>query len=208
MAAPVAADLTAFMTGMGVTLPASVDEDGLLAAATLEFENRTGRKKYQGDATTTAIRYTLPWPQGALIRLTINDVWALTEVRTGYTASGTGKVLEEYTDYLVSPPNPSTIGRPVEGIIFRYAPPTNPGEILITGKLGYASSMPSDVFVAIIHNAAANALIQIAGASGSKSEEKQGDRAIKYGQESGRGTIDRLMSEFDRVVSRYVKVIG
>jgi hypothetical protein len=207
MANPVGTDVQTFLTGMGVTVPAEVDLDSLTTSAILEFESRTGRQKYQGDATTTAVRYTLPWPMGARVILPIADVWTLTEVRTGYKGAGTGTVLTEYTDYQTWPLNGNLSGRPVEAIEFVYTPSTWPGEILITGKLGYASAMPDDVFGAIVNNAAANALIQVAGPSGSAIEQKQGDRSIKYGDKE-QATINRLMAEFDRVADRYMKVIG
>lgn len=206
MAIPVGTDVETFLTGMGVTVPAEVDLDSLVTSAILEFESRTGRKKFQGDATATAVRYTLPWPMGGQVRLPIADCWAVSEVRTGYKGSGTGTVLIEYTDFQHLPLNHTQSSRPIEGIQFVYAPSTGPGEILITGKLGYAATMPTDVFGAIVSNAAANALIQIAGPSGSVAQQKQGDRQITYGQEAGRATIDRLMAEFDRVASRYLKV--
>lgn len=207
MANPTGTDVQTFLTGMGITAPGSVDLDGLASSAILEFESRTGRQKYEGDATTTAVRYTLPWPVGRRIILPIADVWALTEVRTGYKGAGTGTVLTDYTDYLTHPQNSSLSGRPVEAIEFVYTPDLSPGAILITGKLGYAATMPDDVFGAIVNNAAANALIQIAGASGLVTEQKQGDRSVKYGDKE-QSTINRLMAEFDRVASRYLKVIG
>lgn len=205
MAIPVGTDVETFLSGMGVAVPTDVDLDSLVTSAILEFESRTGRQKLEGDAGATAVRYTLPWPMGGHVRLPIADVWTLTEVRTGYKGSGTGTVLAEYTDYVTLPLNGNLAGRPVEGIQFVYTPSTGPGEILITGKLGYAATMPTDIFGAIVSNAAANALIQIAGPSGSALEQKQGDRSIKYGDKD-QSTINRLMAEFDRVASRYLKV--
>jgi hypothetical protein len=206
MAAPTTTDLTNFLTTIGVTASGSADLSALLNSATLEFETRTGRQKYQGDTGVTAVRYTIPALQGNSVRLTIADCWAITEVRTNYSGAGTGVVLTEYTDYIHRPDGHTQKKQPIEAIQFVYMPSIEPGSILITGKLGYASDMPADVFQAILSRAASQLLIQQAGESATVAEEKQGDRSVKYGSEAGRGTIDRLQKVFDLTASRYTKV--
>jgi hypothetical protein len=206
MATPTGSDVTAFIEAMGATVPSGIDTSDLVVAATLEFERRTGRVKYEGDSSTTAVRYTLPWPQGANVILPIQDCWTVTEVRTGYTGAGTGTVLTEYTDFEYLPKNRPQTKQPIEAVRFVYTPTTAPGQILVTGKLGFAQTMPADVFSAIVANASANALIQMAGVSGTTTEEKQGDRSIKYGS-GAESTISRLMGEFDRTAARYMRVI-
>jgi hypothetical protein len=206
MAVPTTGDLTTFLTSIGVTAPAAVDEAVILATATAEFEARTGRRKFEGDSAATAVRYTLQWPQGANVQLQISDVWAAPTVTTGYSGTGTGTALTEYTHYELLPLNWSTIGRPVEAIRFNDTPSIDSGAILVNAKLGYAQTMPSDVFQAILSKAAALVLTQMAGESGSVSDQKQGDRQVRYGQEAGRATIDRLTNAFEQTVSRYIKV--
>ena len=205
MAAPTTTDLTNFLTTIGVTASGSADLSSLLTSATQEFEEKTGRQKFEGDSSTTAIRYTLPMPTGKSIRLVIADCWAITEVRTFYSGSGTGTVLAEYDDYMARPYQYAQISRPVEAIDFVTLPSVQPGSILITGKLGYASSMPKSVFEAILSRAASQLLIQQAGESGTVAEEKQGDRNVKYSTDD---TVTRFRGVFDRAVARYMKVIG
>lgn len=207
MAAPTTTDLTNFLTTIGVTPSSSADLSALLTSATQEFEERTGRQKYQGDSTTTAIRYTLPWPTGKNIRLVIADCWAITEVRNNYSGSGTGTALSEFDDYMLRPEGYTQLARPVEYIDFITLPSTLPGSILVTGKLGYASTMPAAVFEAIVCRAALQLLTQQAGESGTITDEKLGDRSVKYGS-GEESTIKRLQGVFDRAVSRYTKVMG
>lgn len=206
MAVPTTSDLTTFLTSIGVTAPAAIDEAVILATATAEFEQRTGRRKFEGDSAATGTRYTLPWPQGKNVILQISDVWNSPTVTINYTGVGTGLTLTEWTDYEHLPVNHANSGLPVEAIRFVDCPNLDPGGILITGKLGYASSMPSDVFQAILSRAAALVLTQMAGQSGSISDQKQGDRQVRFGQEDGRGTIDRLNTAFNETASRYLKV--
>jgi hypothetical protein len=206
MAVPTTGDLTTFLTSIGVTAPASVDESVILATATAEFEARTGRRKFEGDSAATAVRYTLQWPQGKNIILEIQDVWAAPSVTTRYSGVGTGTLLTEYTDYELLPLNWATRVRPIEAIRFIYTQDTRPGAILVDGKLGFASSMPSDVFQAILSRAAALVLTQMAGQYGSISDQKQGDRQVKFSTEKDRSTIDRLTNAFEQTVSRYIKV--
>jgi len=206
MPAPTTGNLTSFLTTIGVTASGSADLAALLNSATLEFETRTGRQKYQGDTGTTAVRYTVPLLQGNIVRLTIADCWAITEVRINYSGAGTGVVLTEYTDFIYRPDGYTQKRRPIEAIQFVYMPSIEPGSILITGKLGYAADMPADVFEAILSGAAAQLMTQQAGDSGTITEEKNGDRSVKYGTEADQGTIDRLQRVFDQTASRYTKV--
>lgn len=207
MANPTTSDLTTYLTSMGITAAAEIDEQAIIDSAIAELEAMTGRKKFQGDATNTAIRYSLPWPQGKNVVLPIQDCWSLFEVRINYTGtSGTGTVLTEYDDFTHVPLLHAQNGGPIEAIQFSNAYSLEPGSILITGKLGYASSMPQDVFNAVLARCAAQVVKQSAGASGNASMEKQGDRQVQYGMEAGQSTYDRLMQEFTNAVSRYLKV--
>lgn len=206
MPAPTTTNLTSFLTTIGVTASGSADLTALLASATLEFETRTGRQKYQGDAGTTAVRYTIPPLQGNSVRLTIADCWAITEIKVNYSGGSTGKVLTEYDDFIYRPDGYTQKRRPIEAIQFVHMPSIEPGSILVTGKLGYASDMPTDVFEAILSGAAAQLMIQQAGESGSVTEEKNGDRSVKYGAGNDLGTVERLQKVFDTTASRYIKV--
>jgi hypothetical protein len=205
MPAPTTGNLTSFLTTIGVTASGSADLSALLNSATLEFETRTGRQKYQGDTGVTAVRYTIPALQGNSVRLTIADCWAITEVRTNYSGGSTGVVLTEYTDFIHRPDGHTQKKRPIEAIQFVYMPSIEPGSILITGKLGYASDMPADVFEAILSGAAAQLMTQQAGESGTITDEKNGDRSVKYSGDQN-STIQRLQSVFDLTASRYTKV--
>jgi hypothetical protein len=208
VAVPSTTDLTTYLTSIGVTAPAAVDEQGILNAVTAELEQRTGRTKFEGDSQLTEVRYTLPWPQGESVILEIRDVWELSEVRTGWTgAVDSGTLLTEYTDFEVLPMQYELRNLPIEAIKFRYCPTTEPGAIMVKGKLGVQQTMPRDVFNAILAKAAAQVLTQIAGAEGSITDQKQGDRQVKFGTSDGQSTIQRLQREFDLCVSRWVKVM-
>lgn len=207
MANPTPTDLTNYLLTIGVTPISQIDEQGIIDATIAEFERLTGRRKYQGDSGTTAVRYTLPYPFGENIILEIEDCWEVTEVRSGYNGTaGTGTVLTEYEDFLFLPMNYTQRALPVEAIRFLTYADTAPGAILITGKLGVASTMPQDVFNAILAGAAAQVLIQQAGESGTITEQKQGDRQVKFGSGSD-STIARLQAQFNHAVTRWLKMV-
>ena len=204
---PTPTDLTNYLSTIGVTPVAAVDEQGIIDATIAEFERRTGRRKYQGDSGTTAVRYTIPYPYGQSILLEIEDCWEVTEVRSGYNGTaGTGTVLTEWTDFEFLPMQYAQRRLPVEAIRFLNYADARPGSVLVTGKLGVASSMPQDVFNAILAGAAAQIIIQQSGESGSVSEQKQGDRQVKFGSGSD-STVSRLQSEFDRAAMRWIKAV-
>jgi hypothetical protein len=205
MAAPTTTDFTNFLAVIGVTASGSAVLATILADATQEFEERTGRQKYEGDSATTAVRYTLPWPQGKSVLLTIADCWTITEVRVDYSGAGTGTALTEWDDYVLRPTGYAQKSRPVEAIQFQNLPSTKAGSILITGKLGYASSMPSAVFEAILCRASAMLIERQAGESGTITEEKNADRSVKYSS-AEESTRNRLIATFNSAVSRYTKV--
>jgi hypothetical protein len=203
---PTPTDLTNYLITLGVTAISQIDEQGIIDATIAELERLTGRNKFQGDAGSTAVRYTLPWPQGQNVILEIADCWTISEIRVGYTGTaGTGTVLTEYEGFEHLPFNHSTRGWPIEAIKFINCPSTNPGAILITGKLGVASTMPQDVFNGILAGAAAQVLKQQAGAEGSVSDQKQGDRSVKFNTADGQSTYQRLKNEFDMMVTRWIK---
>lgn len=206
MANPTTTDLTNFLASIGVTPAGTTQLQNIIDATIAELERLTGRNKYQGDSDSTAVRYTLPWPQGQNVILEIADCWSVSEVRVGYTGTaGTGTVLTEYEGFEHLPFNHSTRGWPVEAIKFINCPPLTPGGILITGKLGVASTMPQDVFNGILAGAAAQVLKQQAGAEGSITEQKQGDRSVKFNTADGQSTYQRLVSEFNMMVTRWIK---
>jgi len=206
MANPTTTDLTNYLLTIGVTPAGTTQLQNIIDATIAEIERLTGRNKFQGDAGSTAVRYTLPWPQGQNVILEIADCWTVSEVRVGYTGTaGTGTVLTEYEGFEHLPFNHSTRGWPIEAIKFINCPSTNPGAILITGKLGVASTMPQDVFNSILAGAAAQVLKQQAGAEGSLSDQRQGDRSVNFNTADGQSTYQRLMNEFDMTVTRWIK---
>jgi DNA polymerase-3 subunit gamma/tau len=73
--------------------------------------------------------------------------------------------------------------------------------LVTRGGLREAQSLLGQL--AVLNRAVARCLEVAAGASGSISELEQGLVKIKYGQEAGRSTIDRLNSEFKTTAMRY-----
>jgi hypothetical protein len=206
MPAPSTSDLTTYLSTLGVTAPAAIDEAAILASVTDELEMLTGRIKFQGDSTLSSVQYTLTWPQGQNVILPILNAHDVDEVRINYQGAGTGQPLTEMMDYELIPENAYAKVVPYDAIRFLGTPSTSPGSILVTCKLGVAANMPQDVFNAILARSAAQVVLQIAGVSGSVADEKQGDRAVKFDLTQGRATIDRLMAEFNACVKRWKKM--
>lgn len=200
MAYPTTAELTTYLGTMGVTdVSGHVLQDYLDTAADT-LCRLTGRQTFNGDASTSDIRLRVPPSVGNRVLLEIPDMWSLSTVKVGWDGS-TGTTLTEWTDYWTLPDG--SIGtRPYECIEFASFPP---GDVLVTGKLGYASTPPDAVNQAILARAASIFLVNAAGSAGGTKSRRQGDRSIEYDVEAGRGIIDRLQSQFSNVALTYTR---
>jgi len=196
-------DLTTYLNGLGISSPTSTFLSGYIAEAYGEFYSRTGRNNITTASDTTR-RYSLPAFQGKDVILNIDEVYTTPTVISGVTATSSGTTLTYGTDYVYLPENAVERSKPVDAIRFIVDPSTAPRGISVTGKLGIASSEPADITNAILAYAASRYLAFNAGAVGTVSERKQGDRDIKYQQ--GLDTISQLEKQFRQTVTRYMKV--
>ena len=205
MPVPTTTDLTTYLAAMDLVPAAGINEQGIIDGAIETFQQITGRVNYQGATTATENRFTLDYPFGRDVVLDFRfDFWAITEVRVGYTGvSGSGQVLTDWVDFEYLPQNNLVRGWPYEAIRFHSYASSERGSVLITGKIGVAQEMPQDVFNAILAYSAAMVIRQSAGVSGSVSEQKQGDRTVKYNMTDGKDTVSELMKEFNQVATKW-----
>jgi hypothetical protein len=206
MPLPTTSDLTARLTSYGVDTPSDLDLSGALAMATQEFYNRSGRGAFVGDTSTTAIRLDPPRNYNQRVRVEIPDMWALTEIRIGYSSTSAGTALTEWDDYTILPQNRTVVGKPVECIEFLTYVPWDAGNIKITGKLGYSSDCPPRAFQGILDGASMYALIQAAGTDGATAQRKQGNRLIAYQTDPMSSTVERCRKSFYEAAASFVRV--
>jgi hypothetical protein len=190
---PTGTELSAAVVGMGAAIPAGFTANDIIAGAIEEFERLTGYKPFLAATDPVTRQYDPTF--GFTLRT--HPFYTV----TGVTVAGVAKTAG--TDYYPLPHNAAADGVPITSIRFEVPLQGKPAEVSVTGRQGYGVSIPLDVWNAVLNKGVAECLARAAGPSGSVSEIEQGLVKVKYGQEAGRGTIDRFNNEFKQVVRRY-----
>jgi hypothetical protein len=178
---------------MGSAIPAGFTAADIIAGAVEEFERLTGWEPFLAATDPVTRQYDPTF--GFTLRT--HPFYTV----TGVTVSGVAKTAG--TEYYTLPHNAAADGVPITSIRFERALQGKPAEVSVTGRQGYGVSIPLDAWNAVLKRAVAQCLELAAGPSGSVAEIEQGLVKVKYGQEAGRGTIDRFTNEFKQVVRRY-----
>lgn len=115
------------------------DVRAAILAASRQVEERTGRRFWR-DAADRTRTYT-PMRSD---RVWIDDLDALTELRTDADGDGVYETVWATTDYVLGPPNAPELGMPWTRIEARpggrYLFPTRPHSVQVTGRFGWASA--------------------------------------------------------------------
>lgn len=209
---PTEADLARFLqVPMSGTVPEAVSAflASQVGAARADLEQECNRTFL---APTTAVtRYYDPPTDRA--RVLFMDDFATV---TGIVYQPTGSNAETLTagvDYVLEPRNGPSEGRPYTQVRFLnrgWMLPLNSalyGSLAITGRRGYATTLPDNVWLAILTRAAAN-LWQAyrAGITQGVLGFTEGDLKIDFGVEPGKAMTESWQAQYAAVVAQYQRL--
>ncbi len=199
-------DLKAFLYASGLinsaTNPtgrfASLDYETAVDAAKVAFEREIGRTILATDQVLT-----FDAPVDRKRRLWVPDCLAVTAITFLDVAIAAA-------DYLLGPVNNAALGLPYFYIDFfrGWEAPTpwaQRNQLEVTGTFGYAETVPSDVFQAILARAAGDLMIQVASRNtgGGLNNWSEADVHEDYGLTPGQNLEDRWRAQYARAVASY-----
>ncbi len=200
---PTEEELGTFLVAAG--LASTAPDTGVLGPyiqqAVDQFERSTGWVPFLEEASAHDYYFDAPeW--GASLDL-LSGFTTITAVVTGYSPESSGNTLTLNEDYYLVAYNAALDGSPFTKIDFRSTPPSGMRSIVVTGKKGFASSIPADVYQAVLQRAAGNAAAFLYP-SALASKIKQGPVEIDFGGAGGRA--ESFGSSFQSAVSRYTRI--
>lgn len=158
---PVPADVTAFLTEMGVSA-GNLNVQDAIDDAIATWDSDTGYRPFLADTADVTRSYTRPAFRGPNLILDNGLTAAPTSVVTN------GATLTLNTQYYLKPDNAIVMGIPIEEIEFLVSPWTYgsggdfglvddivAGTVYVTGKWGYATNIPADAWRTVLLGAAA-----------------------------------------------------
>lgn len=209
MAYPVTADVTAYLSACGVTLTAAQATQAALEieAAIQLFERLVGRKMESASSDQT--RYFDP-PSASGKVFFREDLASLTSVNY-QPVSITATLLQQNVDYTLFPLNATARGKPFRWMEIGVNVSDFPlgayyrGAYAVTGKWGYATTIPRLAFNAMVKMAAVSIMtpLSFAGSSGVL-KKKIEDWEVTYGA-GGQysGNISACLSEIHTIIGSY-----
>lgn len=194
---PDAADLSAFLASLGVTVTAALTAQlpAAAAASVSAWETATKRRPFVASATGTPVlrRFDPPtFHSDGVSTLYLPDLLAQEDITVGYQPSGsTLTTWTEGTDYCFGPVNAAADGLPYEWLeIYRHRWTQPLGASLrnslrITGRWGYAAEVPDDVWYALLGRGFYHVFAAVRqGATGGVLSIEDADRKISFGIEN------------------------
>ncbi len=207
---PVSTDLDAFLTAAGID-PTGLPTGAAIESAVASFEQDTGRLPFLNAGGSSTPRYFDP-PVGPSLVLDLNaDVVSVSDV----SINGKGQVAD--TNYWLEPYNNGAVNRPYYLIRFnayfwvlrwQVNLPQWKKSIVVTGVWGYCTSLPNDVWEALLQKGAAILIPQISvlQSDGVKGSDI-GDLKIDYGDAGDLMKQGNAWSAFYQMtVNRYKRV--
>lgn len=223
---PTDSDVVTFLSSIGVwnvTLAPTVS--GAIDAAVNKFEMLTGRIPFLTETASSISYYDPPgavskstnysWRGGGKVLELDSGFTEITSITIAVTADNDGQELDLNRQVRFSPINYAAKNLPIEEIDFAFAPWGTMSSIKIIGKRGYSTTIPSDVYHAIIKFAAAEMVPIIAAyQTGGVQEMSEADVKVKFGGSSsgfyGSGYLsdqaNAWRTEFMNVVNRYTMI--
>lgn len=183
MAYPTSGDLRQYLLSAGCIT--SLTDEGVIAGLQLDTCINAARKNFESDAGRTMIAVTQtrkfdpPW--GGTMMLNLGSDLA-SDASFTVTVSGVSKTRD--TDFYMGPQNADNDGQPWSFLEFAY--PFSPVLLVrkcisITGPWGFASTLPNDVYIAMLAGGASLAMPAIQRAvSQGMIERKEGDTDYKF----------------------------
>lgn len=208
---PTAAEVQSFLEACGITVSAGLltQLDNFVEQAVDTFEDEAGRVILAGSSET---RYFDPPVEKGTQVLYIPDMVTVTTV--SFTPmNGTATTLTVNDDYFLMPYDAAVRYEPFTMMKFapRWSGPLTSGlfrSIAITGRYGYWTSIPNDVYMAVMNLAAANGLLmQGANASTGVVRKKIEDFEVEYGSNSYSGQVKAWTNLAEQTIKRYRRIL-
>lgn len=191
---PTGEDLQAFLEGNGFELSAALISllEGAAAAAATDF-GRAAERVMLAEATATA--RTFDPPTGPHGKLWVDDLAAAPTLVEYVPAGSTAVTLTLAEDYWLKPDNALAKGQPLTQLQFRrrWSLPLAPSllqSLRVTGRWGYGTRLPADVWQAELMRGAYNVWAQMTfSETGGLLGWKNADRSEDYGVERWTGPL-------------------
>lgn len=212
---PVDADISTFVADAGITMPSGFVFPGYAAAASAEWEERTGWTPFLQDGSASARVFDPPgdiqqnrsagniFGGGRILglRAGVQDSASLTSVVAG------GVTMVSGTDYRLAPLNAPSSKRPYSRIEFAVPLWGAGSSVVVTAKWGSQAILAEDVWQALLRIGARMAVDDLVpGVRLSFTTFKQGDETFTQGDP---GKVSGAWESYvDRVISRYEMVAG
>ena len=213
---PTADDLEAYLLTLGIYPSdppraelAALDLPGKAAAAVAEWETRTGYKPFLANGSDTTRIYDPPG-HGRYLELG-TGLLSVSALFTGVTAETPGTERVEGTDFWLEAVEAAYEGGPYEVITFPGGWGGPRRSIAITGRWGYASTVPDDAWQAILMRGAALCAPQLSLVLGGGAESVRVlSSEVRYPSAAQGGPLASQaagwQSLFDAAVRRYRRV--
>lgn len=199
---PTTAEVQAKCTALGFTAPS--DAESILNAVVADFENMTGYRPFLADAGDTTWTFDPPYKAKDL---TLELGGAFISI----TTVSIGEVELTTDDYDLMPLNAGDESMGYEELRFRNHPGDVKASVEIVGRRGLYTSIPYDVFQALLDEAAGRCQVATS-ASGSADIQsvKQGAMSVTYGapDSMGRtGFAKTAAAKFDATIRKYRRMV-
>ncbi len=208
-------EVKSLLEGSGIDVPCELNLDGYVASAMRDFEKRTGYKPFLMDESFVDRFYDPPRPSSSGQTLFLDaGLIEVESVTVGYAGPGTGTELIKDQDFFLQDYNAAAEERPYEMIEFSrtvlsrsdfyYVRPVVGAtkSIKVSGKWGYWSTIPDDVYKALIRGAASLALTDLKqGLASGLVEYAEDDVKERYSVE----LIQKLGDGYEAFANRVIK---
>ena len=204
---PTTSELTGYLGSPTLPTVLSSALQSMLDSAVEDFEDLTGIKPFKAEANASTTIFSSPHTTGDALYLP-TTYFTVTSLKSGITPGNTGTELVVDQDYFLLP----ELG-PYDLVRFRSLRSFGIKDFSVTGRKGYSTTIPEDVYMAVLLKAAVqiyNYQANLAG--GNAYNVKQGPVELNFGASYGEivdglaGKAKAAEANFKAVVAKYKRV--